>query len=645
MKKTLLLGALVIMLASAATATTPVKRSDAKVNRTAQLQRVAKPQALQQVNFKRTPGSPIVNKAPKREAFLENWYNRPAGAFYCDAISVDGAYGYAYSSPFLFAKPFTDYTYYGFCLGADENTHLAWDVFKYGSGEEGFYPVDDAQDVTVNYIMETPQVPRFYAVDGDFDDQNATWYQYQIIDHGMGGSYEEPVVESETPIRVFSLPSEKVMNEDGTEVDYWGSSKTMVGGGREGKNYYLYTYYSGAEPAPGNDNGWWFGKNGSHIDGIAQAFEKPTSPYLLKKIGLYTAVLELNGESAKMTCKVYKLNEIPAYNDTSEVVLPLEPGELIVSGEATVTESTIQDNYGFVEFTLFGQDEEDPELTYEYTPTIDYPILVVIDGYSDNVALQDFSACISNDDEVDEGYGELAYVKYPRRIVSLDENGDTIFNDEGKPVLEWTGEYIGWCGLNNFFTSGAMKTALTIFVCTENPFITFNYSIEDGEHTFPNEGGELVKYVEYEGETYGIEGIDFYSWYGADDYVLTYKGSDELPEWLSIELEDVEGDEYSGWEVYAAVTAEPLPENVPYREAVIRFEIPGDFIEYKFMQGEPMPFLPEDVNHDGEVTVADVNMTIGIILAGTNDPVADVNGDGEVTVADVNRVIAYIVGN
>ena len=644
MKKTLLLGALVIMLASAATATTPVKRSDAKVNRTAQLQRVAKPQALQQVNSKRTPGSPLVNKAPKREAFLENWYNRPAGAFYCDAISVDGAYGYAYSTPFLFAKPFTDYTFYGFCLGADENTHLAWDVFKYDGGEN-YYPVDDAQDVTVNYSMEISQVPRFYAVDGEFEDEHATWYEYQIIDHGMGGSYEAPVVESETPINVFAIPSEKIMNDDGSEVDYWGSSKTMVGGGREGKNYYLYTYYSGAEPAPGNDNGWWFGKNGSHIDGIAQAFEKPTSPYLLKKIGMYTAVLELLGDNAKMTCKVYKLNEIPAYNDTSEVVLPLVPGELIVSGEATVTESTIQDNYGFVEFTLFGQDEEDPELTYEYTPTIDYPILVVIDGYNENAALQDFSVCISNDDEVDEGYGELAYLKYPRRVVSLDENGDTIFNDEGKPVYEWTGDYIGWCGLNNFFTSGEMKTALTIFVCTENPFITFNYSIEDGEHTFPNEGGELVKYVEYEGETYAVEGIDFYSWYGADDYVLTYKGSDELPEWLSIELEDVEGDEYSGWEVYAAVTAEPLPENVPYREAVIRFEIPGDFIEYKFMQGEPMPFLPEDVNHDGEVTVADVNMTIGIILAGTNDPVADVNGDGEVTVADVNRVIAYIVGN
>lgn len=632
------------MLASAATATTPVKRSDAKVNRTAQLQRVAKPQALQQVNSKRTPGSPLVNKAPKREAFLENWYNRPAGAFYCDAISVDGAYGYAYSTPFLFAKPFTDYTFYGFCLGADENTHLAWDVFKYDGGEN-YYPVDDAQDVTVNYSMEISQVPRFYAVDGEFEDEHATWYEYQIIDHGMGGSYEAPVVESETPINVFAIPSEKIMNDDGSEVDYWGSSKTMVGGGREGKNYYLYTYYSGAEPAPGNDNGWWFGKNGSHIDGIAQAFEKPTSPYLLKKIGMYTAVLELLGDNAKMTCKVYKLNEIPAYNDTSEVVLPLVPGELIVSGEATVTESTIQDNYGFVEFTLFGQDEEDPELTYEYTPTIDYPILVVIDGYNENAALQDFSVCISNDDEVDEGYGELAYLKYPRRVVSLDENGDTIFNDEGKPVYEWTGDYIGWCGLNNFFTSGEMKTALTIFVCTENPFITFNYSIEDGEHTFPNEGGELVKYVEYEGETYAVEGIDFYSWYGADDYVLTYKGSDELPEWLSIELEDVEGDEYSGWEVYAAVTAEPLPENVPYREAVIRFEIPGDFIEYKFMQGEPMPFLPEDVNHDGEVTVADVNMTIGIILAGTNDPVADVNGDGEVTVADVNRVIAYIVGN
>lgn len=46
-----------------------------------------------------------------------------------------------------------------------------------------------------------------------------------------------------------------------------------------------------------------------------------------------------------------------------------------------------------------------------------------------------------------------------------------------------------------------------------------------------------------------------------------------------------------------------------------------------------------DVNGDGEVTVADVNAVIEVMLGGSNAWPADVNGDGEVTVADVNAVI------
>jgi len=59
--------------------------------------------------------------------------------------------------------------------------------------------------------------------------------------------------------------------------------------------------------------------------------------------------------------------------------------------------------------------------------------------------------------------------------------------------------------------------------------------------------------------------------------------------------------------------------------------------------------LKGDVNSDGEVTVADVNLLIDIILGATVDADtlarADVNGDGEVTVADVNAVIDIILGN
>ena len=62
------------------------------------------------------------------------------------------------------------------------------------------------------------------------------------------------------------------------------------------------------------------------------------------------------------------------------------------------------------------------------------------------------------------------------------------------------------------------------------------------------------------------------------------------------------------------------------------------------MQGEQQPYAPEDVNRDGEITVADVNAAIKVILEGTQDLVADANQDGEVSVADVNRIIAKITG-
>jgi len=58
--------------------------------------------------------------------------------------------------------------------------------------------------------------------------------------------------------------------------------------------------------------------------------------------------------------------------------------------------------------------------------------------------------------------------------------------------------------------------------------------------------------------------------------------------------------------------------------------------------------LRGDVNLDGEVTVADVNAVIDVIVDGTDDDAlrerADVNGDGEVGLADINSVIVMIGG-
>ena len=63
---------------------------------------------------------------------------------------------------------------------------------------------------------------------------------------------------------------------------------------------------------------------------------------------------------------------------------------------------------------------------------------------------------------------------------------------------------------------------------------------------------------------------------------------------------------------------------------------------------DPAPILPGDVNGDGEVNIADVNIVIDLILGGTADEGilkrADVNGDGEIGIADSNFIIDIILG-
>ena len=92
--------------------------------------------------------------------------------------------------------------------------------------------------------------------------------------------------------------------------------------------------------------------------------------------------------------------------------------------------------------------------------------------------------------------------------------------------------------------------------------------------------------------------------------------------------------------VTARVTADPLPQGVSYREAIVRFEIPGDYKDYKFTQGEnPGPVIdPID-----DPSIADVNAIINIILGAEPDPKYDLNRDGTINIADVNVMIDIIL--
>ena len=69
--------------------------------------------------------------------------------------------------------------------------------------------------------------------------------------------------------------------------------------------------------------------------------------------------------------------------------------------------------------------------------------------------------------------------------------------------------------------------------------------------------------------------------------------------------------------------------------------IPGMELVYDRMPADEV--LVGDVNGDGEISIADVNVIIQAILTDVFLPAADVNHDNEITVADINTVIRIIL--
>jgi len=60
--------------------------------------------------------------------------------------------------------------------------------------------------------------------------------------------------------------------------------------------------------------------------------------------------------------------------------------------------------------------------------------------------------------------------------------------------------------------------------------------------------------------------------------------------------------------------------------------------------GEIQPSLYGDLNGDGEVGLADVNLLIDAILSGSNDETFDVNNDKEINIADISALIDVLLG-
>lgn len=634
MKKFLLLGAVAIFAVMAGNAQLKHVEKVRNIN-------VPTPELIKQAPSKKAEVAQINEfrksvhalQAPKAapKANVRAWYNRPAGAYPFTAVVVGDDYAGSFSTPFIQMKPYAPYTWVNASEGADS---YVWTVEQWTGTAYDTYE-DNSVDLVTEYGLEFPDAPKLVA-QGSGAENEYFYYSYDT-------SAEKP---EKIQAASFSGPN-------ATAITSWATNGYRVFNMShpaiiaDASEQYTYTYYRGATPHGNNQYGWWFGKNDSGLDGVCQIFEKPSHPYALKTVALDPATFTISmNENATLTANVYKLLvDQPQYVDDGETAVYLQQEDLELLSSTTIElDTTAADRSWF----LFPIMEKEGDLEYESSLHVDFPILVEITGYNgehsitddgelltaDNGML-DFSACVTTNENPD-GFGEMAFIKR-YKYFDRDEDGNPYLLDEPYYVYE---------GLNNFFSSGEMKTGFSILIEVDMPFIVYYYNAEDGEYEFPVEGGSFNKTYTSETSSLTVDKLSLFSWESSDVWTIMTPEGDDIPDWLTIEPEDTyEEEEFTGL-VELDVQAEPLPEGVSGRECTVVFTYPGAECTYHFIQGNPSELLKGDVNRDGKVNVTDVTTLVNMILEVIEKDMesADVNGDGKINVSDVTALVNIILG-
>lgn len=615
MKKTLLF-ATVALCAASAMAGTDVRSSMGKATERASFDdAVMMPLAVEQFDQMATPGQIAARKvAPKAgDGTPRAFYKRPAGAFYGLCATQENN-NYKYSSqysPYLMGWPFRTVTYVPNCINMGEVSSYDWTYFLYNrntKAHEEFSASGPTLDVDYG-VMTLDTVPRLFATGSEGT------YSYTINGWSVTGSGTSKAVNKEYRSRYIARVDYQTTFTNTADQSMWCTPKFRAAStNRDATNLAGGTYSSGAKDAEGGTTGKWFGRNSSGVDALGMAFEKPQHPYLLRRVGVaFQNLAFANNDPCDLKVKVYKLDEMPQYSETTSVVA--EPGELLAEGTFTIVPSEFTSagiTNGMLPFELIAPDDGSG-LEFMVEPEIDFPILVVFTGYN-NSTISDFTLT-QGTDLYDEGFGEHCYM--------------------GRTQSDGS---IKYQGLNNFFTSGERKAGISIYAEVAHPYLTWNLIAETGE-----------KNVAVEGET--VE-IPMYTYSPAEEMEVTLEDGSDLPEWLDVETADeMENGEWTSV-TNVTLTAAALPAGVNYREANVKIHIPGAYIVYKLSQGEKKDdpvVTPGDVNNDGTVDISDVNAVLNILLG--NDTAdkyegrADLTGDGTVDISDVNALLNIVLGN
>ena len=560
----------------------------------------------------KTAKNHFVKKAPKIKATTIADWRRPAGAFYGVHTTDMGSNSLStLYAPYIMLKPFYEYTFVNTSTGETSGTTYEWNYQKYNQETKAkmWYQSSD-KDLTTHWISENDTTPELTAF------SNGTSTSAKLLGWKYDKDQAKFTTESRSTLLARGSYQTAYSNTDSKEL--WMSPKYFAANCNRDASKTAGSYYGTmSNTFPDGTKGNWYGRNPREYNGMGMAFEKPTHPYVLRQVGLRYQGLEFRrNEPVTFTAKVYRLPEMQQYNDTASVKLYPSELELVCQSEVTLDSIDVPKRQsGIMKFSFVAEEDG---LTYELTPEIDFPILVCIEDYNNDALGYGFTALYSSD-TYDEGFGEQCYLAQP------DPN---------------TGE-LYYSGQNNFFTSGELHRGLSILADIEYPYMIWD-DLDMDQCTIKR---DILLANEGESQEFPI-----YSLRSCDEWEILDAEGNDLPDWLTIEVEDEIDEEEMEWDgiVKMNATAAPLPEGTTYRECDVLVHYPGAYLRFVAQQGTKPAGIAGDVNNDGSVDIKDLNIVINIVLgqddASKYDGRADVNKDSKVDIVDVNAIINTILG-
>ena len=493
-----------------------------------------------------TPAQREAAKKVAKNATVKAWYNRPAGSFYRSILSN----GNPFYNPAIMNPSWRPVTWPNASEGADS---YSWSYEKYNSEIKDFSEYTSSEaDLTDSWIWESAYAPTLTATSGGATDTYQLFANFYNDKTGETKSYQGVA---------YFCPDPRATFEE-SNLDCYVSPKLWAAGVREQSPGLRQgggmSYITGAKDADGGEEGCWFGKNYAGWNAMGLYVEKPAISYALRGLHVYYMAEGITGETP-LTADVYAATK----NEADSVIL----GDLLYTAKGTLAADAAE--RGFIDMPFFAEEDG---LEYEVVADINQPIMIVLHGY-ENAQASFFTMFITKD-WCDEGYGQHGY------MMAVDDQGTPL----NKP---------GIIGLDGFFKAPLGITAPSIFLDVEWPIMEWNYNFEDGKYNFPAEGGKLVKNP---AEGYTFDYISVFSTKSSELWTVLTEDDQDVPEWLTLEIADVvENDEFTN-EVQIQATAAPLPEGVPYREAKVKFSVPGASLVYNFSQGTPAGINDVTVN-------------------------------------------------